>query len=145
MPRNWQESSGAGSLHVRAPEAVREVGAFISVYPGSPDTRAELEESIESAKRTFRGDPNFSSHPLVEVAVGGTRGYMRSETMTGFRKLFHRKTPLPEPVKVRRTIVSFNVGATGYEIMYMAPLELYDKHLPAFERVLRTLKVEPKP
>lgn len=76
VPRHWQESSGDGSLFVHGPDEVREVGVFISVHPDRPRTRVEIEAAIQDAKRTFRDDSNYTSHPLVEVPVGGTLGYV---------------------------------------------------------------------
>ncbi|MBI4349438.1 MAG: hypothetical protein HY553_21565 [Elusimicrobia bacterium] len=144
-PRTWEHVPGGGALvFLSSPDEVREVGAFIAIDEDKPRARADLEKRLESTKRTFREDPNFSFHPITEVPIAGTRGYLLTSTVTRYAKLHHRTTPLPAPVKLRRYKVFFTAGAKGYLLQYEVPIDLDVEYAPVFERVLRTLKVEPK-
>lgn len=142
VPRDWEVVPGGGPLlSAMGPEVIREVGPSLSILKDRPRTRPELQELGEQMRNIYREDSNFSIFPLRESSVAGVQGFVRTFTTTRWAEHMHRTTPLPAPVKVKESEVSFTVEGKGYVVNYEAPEELYDKYKPAFDHLLETLRM----
>lgn len=126
-------------------------------YEARRKEAAEGQKIITTKGETRRlaKDPYFVVDPLETIRVGGFTGIKYSITMFGL--LVNSRI---KPVREKETIVHFNTPDGLYQIAYRAPVEvyeweegwlhvdasrktptdMYEKHLPEFEHLLKTFR-----
>lgn len=135
----------SGFLLLKHPDVENEISPTIFVYEDRPRTREELEGYRRKSLSERKTDDSFTSEPLKEVLIGGRKGILIDETSmnalaAGMR---HRSTPPPPPVLTRQQTVYVSGPARPYAFTYEAPVSIFEKHRPEFEKLLASIKFAP--
>ncbi len=144
------------------------------VLPAAPPstysvTAAELEERLEFLKKEARGDTEISVGPLEAINIGGFAGFRYSITSVDMWDCIHgcRRKPdgtIRRAIQEKKTSIYLNTPGGQYEFEYSAPVavyemrdihamcptrktpsDMYEKHLPKFEHLLKTFRWTKKP
>lgn len=141
IPSDWKyinTNSKSDHLAIFSHDYDNERGASILVTLGEPGDRPE---KLRDSMRRLRGDePDFSIDPVTRVSVGKYQGLMLSSVRSEHSFASHRTGPMPPPFMYRETDIWFDTPYDAYHISYGAPVVLYEKYKPAFERLLATFK-----
>lgn len=132
-------------------------------------TAAVLKERLEFLKK--EGDTENTCGPLEEINIGGFAGFRYYTTWVTFNMRpcipSSKKNPdgtVPGAVQEKRTSIYLNTPGGQYEFEYSAPVavyelkspqeidrtrktpsDMYEKHLPRFEHLLKTFRWTKKP
>lgn len=119
------------------------LGPTIYIYEHKSRTRKELEGLRGAALNARKDDPSYKSLPIQEIKLAGRSGLVENVTsINALAAMMHRKDggPAFKPVLYRETTVYVTGPHRSYNIRYAAPASLYDKHRPAFDRLLGSFK-----
>lgn len=117
----------------------------IDVYEHKSRTREELEALRAGSIEQRKDDPNFKALPIQEIRVDGRVAWIDDQTfINALAATMHRPagTPAFKPVLYRETTIFVTGPKKSYIIRYSAPVSLYDKHRPAFDRLLAGFRFE---
>lgn len=163
IPADWEIWRLDGVwLNINSPDKVEISHAHIWIYPSSGSTIENEKERYEvHLKKMPAKFPYVVLDPLETVRVSGFTGIKYSITMFGLMKHLSK---VPKPVREKETIVYFNTPDGLYQIAYRAPVEIYEwedwgridtsrktpsdmyeKHLPEYEHLLKTFRWTKKP
>lgn len=150
LPSGWSEDKGMETpLWLRGPETEGAEFPTIALDRAIDRqkravSRTVVEDFLKLDKSTLGKDPTFSSGPVKDISVDGSPAweYSISYLNTSQRALhaLHGGTP-PVDVNVRITNVYFQANGQAWEAMYSAPVSLYDKYRPTFDRFLADLRL----
>lgn len=128
------------------PEEEGEISPAISIYEFRPRTRKELEEFRARLLSDRKEDASFKIDPVREVKVDGRTGYLVQTTfMNSLASIVHQRKTAPPPSVLTREREIFITGpARSYVMRYKAPVSLFEKHAPEFEKVVASVKFETK-
>ncbi|UPT72485.1 MAG: hypothetical protein M0D55_10915 [Elusimicrobiota bacterium] len=132
-------------LSLGHPDEENEISPHISILEDRPRTKDELERYRNHALRTKRdGDP-AKSEPIRDVTVDGRKGLLEDAIfLNALASIVHqRTTPAPPPVLTREQTIYVTGPARSYTIRYSAPISLFEKHHPEFEKLLASIKFAP--
>ncbi len=145
IPSDWVKSKAevkAWPLNIHSPDEVNELPADIHVFVADKNsrmTREEMEKRIKILSEMNASDPDFAMEPLTPVRVGKYSGLMHSmiDSRVSFRgnEVPYESYPA---VPYKETAIYFDVPDGQVLIVYKAPIVLYKKYQPAFERLLKT-------
>lgn len=128
------------------------------------ETAAKYKERLEWFKKEARGESEISVELPEAINTGGFAGFRYSITSVNFAVPIHggRKKPdgtSPRAVQEKRTAIYLNTPGGRYDFEYRAPVavygmknphemdhtrktpsDIYEKHLPEFEHLLKTFR-----
>lgn len=163
IPADWEIWPERGyELSIESPDQVEKKHAYIDVR--LLDSRYNSIESVKEhyekvLKQIASEDREYRLEPLETIQVGGFAGIRYSLTRGSFIKRWSTET---RPVQEKLAIVYINTPHGLYNIEYTAPVavyewkdvkgfarvdtkhktpsDMYKKHLPEFEHLLKTFR-----
>lgn len=141
----WQRRLNYPDLYmsVRHDDTDNALRPDIDVHEDKGRTREELEVLRAGAIRIYEGDTTFQAMPIRPIKIDGRMGWIEDQTsMNALAATMHRKSgdPIYKPALFRETTVYITGPKRSYAIKYSSPVSLYDKHRPAFDRLLASFK-----
>lgn len=152
LPSGWKEDKGMETpLWLRGPETEGAEFPTIALDRAidrqkRAASRAVVEDFLKLDKSTLGLDPTFSSWAVKEISVDGRPAWEYSISyLNTSQRAIHmlHGGPPPVDVNVRITNVYFQANGRAWEAMYSAPVSLYDKYRPTFDRFLADLRLPP--
>lgn len=141
----WQRRLNYPDLYlsVRHDDADNSLKPDIDVREDKGRSLEELEALRVRAIKSFEGDATFKAMPIRSIKIDGRMGWIEDQaSMNALPATMHRKIgdPVYKPVLYRETTIYITGPKKSYAIKYSSPASLYDKHRPAFDRLLSSFK-----
>lgn len=147
VPEGWDAEDGSRPFWVEARESEGALSPRITIdEERSVPDRAFAEELAEDDRKIYGAGPHFAMTAVSTSEVSGAPGwsYTFSYLDQGQRGV---ETPKnysgPIDVPAKRTTLIVKGPRKHFRIVYSAPLSLYEKYRPEFERWLRSIQFAP--
>lgn len=121
------------SLLIFSPDNVNSIAADINISPERKrrDIKA-VEDEMAWDRANWAYAPDFKQEPMRTIQFGEFSGLVYTRTISN--------AWAANPVTYKQTRVYYDTPGGPYSIGYNAPVALYDKYHPRFERVLKTFR-----
>lgn len=149
-PSGWREAAslhepGARFLYIN-PIQDAAIGMNFPLIEGTFETSAADEAAAKASRQaavdSYKDDPDFRAGDVVSQTVAGAPAWSYSVEHASSDELPGREAKGRAPVQVRwRELVILIHGPTrNYRLTFGAPVPLFDREKPAFDRLLSSLK-----